>query len=150
MGFHFEGGSELARNLDLLPDRVSRRVQRDALLAGAAPVRQQARATAPRAPGAPDIADNIGASTALGPNGEPAVAVGPVVGFHYGIWLEEGNSRQGAQPFMRPSLDSETTRALKVIGEHLWDAIRSRGFALSSSKTSSGPVLGGPGGAGIL
>lgn len=145
----FEGGEALARELEGLSTRLSRRVQRDALLAGAEPIQARARAIAPRDPGLPDMADNIGASTALGPSGEVAIAVGPTKDFFYGLWQEEGNSVHGASPFMRPALDSEAQGAIKIIGEHLWDGLRSRGRGLFSSRTSAGPVSGGPG-SGIL
>jgi HK97 gp10 family phage protein len=158
----FQGGKELAAALAQLPDRASKRVQRDALLAGAEPVIARAEALAPRAPGEPDMADHIVASTATGPHGEPAVAVGPSRAFFYGIYQEEGTSRHGAQPFLRPALDGESGAAIRATVPVLAAAIIRKapgglrlgdyvgGGGSTGGGFTGGPIIAGPGGGGIL
>lgn len=130
-----EGGQELARRLRALSARASRKVQRDALYAGAEIIRQDASDIAPRAPGAPDIAENIGISTARADDREAvAVAVGPTRGFRYGFYQEFGTRFHGAQPFMRPAFDRNQQRVLGAIQRELWMALRSE---------TGGPNTGG-------
>jgi HK97 gp10 family phage protein len=131
-----EGGDRLARTLRELPDRVNRRMQRDALMVAAEPIRGAAAAMAPRAPGAPDLADNIRISNARPEDGSVAVAIGPSKNFFYGKFQEFGTSRHGAQPFMRPAWDREGTKALQTIKSALWKALLRRGFG--SARTSGG------------
>jgi HK97 gp10 family phage protein len=131
-----EGGAELARNLNSLSTRLSRRIQTDALIEGAGPIQKSASAFAPREPGKPDLADNIGISPLRG--GDPAVAVGPTKDFYYGLFQEEGTTRHGAQPFMRPAFDSEAQRSLAIIGMALWRELAGRGF--SRTVESDGPI----------
>lgn len=140
----FTGGKELAATLRALPDAVERKMILEALEEAAEPMRARAAQLAPRAPGAPDLADNIGISVAnrLGDVGggrwqarhdeEHAVAVGPTKNFFYGIFQEYGTSRHRAQPFLRPAFDSEAPRALTSFAAALWKAIKgSRGVSTS-------------------
>ena len=131
-----EGGDKLAAALRELPNRVNRSVQREALIAGGELIRQQASVYAPRAPGAPDLADNIGISNARPDDGSVAIAIGPTRGFFYGHFQEFGTSRHRAQAFMRPAYDSEGPRALKVIASELWAALIRRG--VGSGRASGG------------
>lgn len=155
-----EGLDRLAQTLNALPTRVSRSVQREALIAGGEPMRQQASVKAPREPGAPDLADNIVISNARPADGSVAVAIGPTTGFFYGYFQEFGTSRHRAQAFMRPAFDSEGVRTVKIIAAELWTALVKRGFG--SARTSGGGIgdsvapirpirpVGGTGGGGLL
>lgn len=141
--FKFEGGRELASALRSLPEALSRDVLINALTEAAEPMRQRMSQLAPREPGKPDIADNIGISVAnrLGDVGggrwearhedEHAVAVGPTKNFFYGIFLEYGTVKMRAQPFMRPAFDTEAPRAFSQIGNRIWAAIRDRAMSTS-------------------
>jgi HK97 gp10 family phage protein len=133
-----EGGAKLAATLRSLPDRVNRSVQREALREAGELIRARASAMAPRAPGAPDLADNIGISNARPEDGAVAIAIGPTKGFFYGYFQEFGTSRHGAQSFMRPAFDGEGGRGLKVIMASLWSALVRRGFG--STRGSGGGV----------
>lgn len=140
----FEGGQELAAALRTLPSRVSKRIVKEALTDGAEPMRRRMSALAPREPGAPDIADNIVTGTARGEEG--GVSVGPRKGlFFYGVFLEFGTIKMGAEPFMRPAFDSDALTGLGIIGQRLWQALAGRGIGRSVRDTS-GPISAGPGG----
>lgn len=134
-----EGGAALAKALDQLPLKTSPRVMRSALRQGGEVIRAHAASIAPRAPGAPDIADNIGMSTARAQDNDvAAIKVGPTKpGFAYGVPLEFGTANMGAQPFMRPAFDTERERALEAIRQALWKALIALGV-VASARTSSG------------
>lgn len=137
----FAGGKGLAAALRTLPQALSRSIVLEALKEAAEPMRSRMAQLAPREPGKPDIADNIGISVAnrLGDVGggrwqarhdeEHAVAVGPTKDFFYGIFQEYGTSRHRAQPFMRPAFDGEAPRALPQLGNRIWAAIRDRAMS---------------------
>lgn len=135
-----EGGDRLARTLRELPQRVNREVQRAALREGGELIRARASSLAPRAPGAPDLADNIGISNARPGDGSVAIAIGPTRGFFYGFFQEFGTVRHRAQAFMRPAWDSEGPRALKVIAAAMWTALIKRGVG-SGRGTGTGAGL---------
>lgn len=141
----FEGGEELARTLNALPAELTRKIVLAALFLAAEPMRRSASSFAPREPGAPDLADNIGVSVAdrIGSveggrwaareDQQHAVAVGPTKGFYYGLFQEYGTVRHVAQPFMRPAFDAEATTALTILSDELWWAIR-RGIPANAEK----------------
>lgn len=145
VSFKFEGGSELAKTLSELPRRTSRQVQREALRAGADPVRSAASRNAVRRAGRPDLADEMVIGNARSKaRDEVVVAVGPnkeertdqertfdVQGF----FVEYGTADTPAQAFLRPSL-SELPRSLSIIRERLWHALVSRGFSTRSTPGS--------------
>jgi HK97 gp10 family phage protein len=137
----FEGGEQLARTLRALPDRTSRRVQLEALKAAAEPMAADASNLAPRAAGAPDLADNIRVMGARGAatQGLPAVAYGPTTAFFYGFFQEFGTRRHAAQPFLRPSFDRGINGALGEIRGRLWRALIARG--LGGGRSSGGGGL---------
>lgn len=139
---HFEGGEELAAALDRLSTRVSRRLLREALIEGAEPIRRRAGHLAPRAPGAPDLADNIGISVSRSED-EATIAVGPTQGFFYGLFQEYGTVHHRAQPFMRPAFESEANRALGIVGQALWRELAGRGVSRSGSVDGPMESLGG-------
>lgn len=147
----FEGGQQLAKRLQQLPLNVGRRTMLQALKDGAEPIQERAADLAPRAPGAPDLADHIVVATVRGE--DPTVAVGPTREFLYGFYQEFGTSRHSAQPFMRPAFN-ESPKSLGIIGGALWRALIGQGQSSrigqgdsESFATSRAPSLrGGPGG----
>lgn len=145
----FEGGEELARNLNALPAALTKKIVMEALTAGGLPMAARAGQLAPREPGAPDLADNIGVSAAsrIGSTaggrwrareeGEFAVAVGPTAHFFYGLFQEYGTVRHGAQAFMRPAFDAVAPQSLGIVGQELWRAVRAQ------IRPVSAPAFGG-------
>lgn len=127
------GGPALAKALRALPDRVSNRVMKAALLNAGRPIRDAAAQKAPRRPGAPDIAANIGMHPARAERaGEVAVLIGPTIGFFYGSFLEFGTSKMQAQPFMRPAFEAGWQRALNTMNGLIWGALaRDQGVGAS-------------------
>lgn len=132
------GGKELAARLRALPEAFTRAVVIGALTESAELMRARMAQLAPREPGAPDLADNIGISVAnrLGDVGggrwearhdeEHAVAVGPTKDFFYGLFQEYGTIHHAAQPFMRPAFDSEAPKALTALTQELWKPLRDK------------------------
>ena len=112
----------------------------EALRAGAEPVKERMRAMAPRAPGAPDLADNIGVGVAR-VGEEAAIAIGPTKNFFYGLFQEEGTSRHGAQPFARPALDATQQEALGIVGATIWHELIRRGAVSTRSSGGGGGLL---------
>jgi HK97 gp10 family phage protein len=156
ISMRIEGGDKLAEILDAIPKRASRDRQRDALLAGGELIRARAASLAPRAPGAPDLAENINIGTVRSSvEGEVSVGIGSGRYFFYDMFQEFGTSRHSAHPFYRPAMDSEAAKAIKVIGLSLWSALTAGGFTSArigqgSSESFAGPrepmVFGGPSG----
>lgn len=132
VSMRIEGLDALAKALDGLPMRVQRREMRAILTEAAEPIRQQAEADAPHAPGAPDIKANIGISVAQTSRyidlkqEVAAVAIGPVEGFAYGLPLELGTIDTAAQPFMRPAFDEAKNETLEMIADGTWDVLFNR------------------------
>lgn len=127
-----DGGAQLARELNALPRRVARPVLRGALTAGAEPIRRAMAATAPRAPGPPDLADHMVISNTrveglLENDKTAAVAVGPEREFYYGFFQEVGTADHAAQPFARPGFDQGAAQAVAIIARELWTALAARG-----------------------
>jgi HK97 gp10 family phage protein len=153
----FDGGEELARTLTALPAALSYRVLIEGLKEAAEPMRSAMGRNAPREPGAPDLADNMGISVAsrLGSTsggrwqareeGQAAVAVGPTKNFFYGLFQEYGTKRHGAHPFARPAFDSEAPKALEIMKRVYWTILASKGIHRGMS-TGGVPVSGGVGG----
>lgn len=141
----FSGGQQLVKALGALPAAVSMKAQRNALRAGAEPIRAAAAQMAPRGPDAPHIADNIviGIPTsALADvrDEDAVVAVGPQKDYFYGFFWEFGTIKHGAHPFMRPAFDTKAPAALVIIGQQLWAEIRKateRIFAQQSNTTGA-------------
>lgn len=157
IGMKFEGGQELASGLRQLSQRVSRSIQYKALRAGAAPVQQSAKASAPYQPGSPDLRENIGVSIARSRDGDAALAVGPTKGFAYGLPQEIGTSKMPAHPFMRPAFDTQQGAALSAVNLVLRGELIRRDVLGSARTVPQGTseadvlpeapsVIGGPGG----
>lgn len=141
----FTGRQALAAALRALPDAVSLKVQREALKAGAEPMRAMAASLAPRGPDAPHIADNIVIGIPTGQLADVSdeaavVAVGPEKKYFYGFFWEFGWIFHPAHPFMRPAFDTQAQVALTIIGRQLWASIAkasARLFAQQSAVTGS-------------
>ena len=147
-----EGGAQLAKALQSLPDRVSTRVLRSALIEAAEPMRDRMIALAPREPGKPDIADDIliqpvtrfrDDSDSVGDlvrveEGSAAVVIGPTKPFFYGKFLEYGTARMAPRPFMRPAFDTEGIKALQRVTASIWRALTKAGAGSSSSPSGTG------------
>ena len=151
VGMRIEGLAELARTLNSLPQRTSRRVQQEALLDAGEPMRAGISSRAPREPGAPDLADNINLAPLRKQAGSEDVSVG--IGpssrfFFYDTMQEFGTSRHGAQPFYRPAFDAEAERVIKTVADRMWTALASKG--IHRPTMPGGSITGGPGGGGLL
>ena len=132
-----DGGDKLAKTLQDLPNRVNRSVQREALKSAAEIIRSNVAAKAPREPGTPDLADNIGIATDVRPGGgDVGVGIGVPRGFFYDWFNEFGTVKQSAKPFWRPAFDSEGQRAIKVMAGAMWEALIRKG--IGSGRGSGG------------
>lgn len=139
-----QGSADLQKRLLELPKSLSMSVQRQALIAGAEPIRAHAASLAPRdeQAGPPHLADHIvvGVQSArkLRSAGLSAaeediaasgltVEVGPALqpsDHFYGYFQEFGTVHHPAQPFMRPAFDTQARASLNLVLASLWAAIR--------------------------
>lgn len=129
--FTATGMEELKRKIAGLPTAVSRKVQLQALRAGAEPIRSMASTLAPRGDDAPHMADNIvivtptaRASEANGLFDTAVVWIGPLARFFYGYFQEFGTAFHPAQPFMRPAFDTQGRVSLRIIAAEAWAALK--------------------------
>lgn len=130
-----QGASDLAKRLKQLPDAVSRKVQLEALTAGAEPIRSAAAHLAPRGhQGAPHLADDIVISAPSLAQlerrdrfEETVVEVGPSItpnDHFYGFFQEFGTKHHAAHPFMRPAFDVNVGTSLNRVLSAFWLSIR--------------------------
>lgn len=136
---------DLTKRLDALPHALSFKVQQDALVAGAEPIRAEAASLAPRDDGpGPHMADNIiidrltAGEVERGVDfkgHETVVEIGPTIKHFYGYFSEYGTSRQGARPWFRPAFDTKQGAAWNIISARLWEGIRK--FAGSPSSVGT-------------
>lgn len=120
--FHMrvEGLSELKSKLDQYSKRVSKQMQRNALLVAVEPARRAIANWAPVEPGKPDLRDTIISSAVRGEDSDVvSVAVGPSKSGYYGSFQELGTSRHAAQPFVRPGFDETVTEVAESIADEL-------------------------------
>lgn len=144
------GWTDLARGLGQLPTRVSKRVVRAALMAGGQPIASMASQKAPRAPGEPDLADNIIVAPARSPRGDAStttVAIGPRASFGprshvYPTAQELGTAFHEAHPYLRPAFEARAHGALGIIGSAIMAALITRDVV--------GSTRGSGGGGGLL
>lgn len=125
----FQGGAELKRALDRAGAELTRTLVIAALKEAADPIRRDMAARMARGERAPHAADNVIVAVVNEIDGEKlaplefAVGIGPTKDFWYWFFQEFGTVRHSAQPAMRPAFDAGAQRALKDIGNGLWDAI---------------------------
>lgn len=106
-------------------------VLKRALMVGAEPIRDEARAIAPRSEGpGGHMADGIkiGSARTIAP-GHVQVRIGLKDDLWYGIFPELGTSKMAAQPFMRPALDTKRNEALRIFGEEVRRHLTGRGVS---------------------
>lgn len=124
----FEGGDELARELNALPAKVARQTQLDALKAAAEPIRAAMQADAPVdlvSRHQEQLYESMTISTVRADGDQSAeIAVGPSRRVFWGLFQEYGTVHHSAQPFARPAFDAHRGTALRLIGQRLWDALR--------------------------
>jgi HK97 gp10 family phage protein len=145
-----EGGQQLAATLNNLSKRLSNQVLRQALLKAGEPMRASAASMAPRAPGAPDIADHIALSP-LTRRKVATVAMGPSAGARgdqaartfgeQGFFLEYGTARMPAQPFMRPAFDKGARAAVRGVISEAWQILTRRGGSTTRGSGGGGGLL---------
>lgn len=146
IAMRFEGGKELAAALAKLPERASRRVQREALREAGEPMRAHMASTAPYDPKTKvHLRDEIVLANARVESGEPAIAIGPSKRVFWGAFQEDGTAFHAAQPFMRPAFDVIAPKSLQILGAALWRELAGRGIRPSMG-TASDSVASGPGG----
>lgn len=142
---HVEGGAELDRILSGLSTRLSKKILREALADGGEPMRRLIEQRAPRAPGAPDLADHMVIAAVRDQDNEASVGIGPDdTFFFYDLFQEYGTARNKAQPFYRPAFDEAAPEAVDIIGDELWRQLTARGFGVRTANVPT-PVqsLGG-------
>lgn len=137
----FKTSGDLDKALMEWAKPVQRAVKLQVLREAGEPIRSRMAALAPRSDEAPHIYQNVVMSPARSVDGvrlredEAALAIGPDgrVAAH-GILQEFGTAHHGPQPFARPAWDSESPRALRILGDVLWNAVKKRnGTARSTS-----------------
>lgn len=137
INLEFEGGAELAANLRTLSTRLSRRIVTEALREAAEPMRKQMSRMAPHEPGKPDLRDAMSISRAMGADSqEVAVAVGPTRSGFYGSFQELGTKHHAAQPFLRPSFDSNVQPSLRILAAAVWRELAAKGIGRSVTSTA--------------
>jgi HK97 gp10 family phage protein len=138
-----EGGDQLAAALAQLSTRLSKSILRDALLDGGEPMRALVARNAPRAPGAPDMADHVVIAAVRDRENQASVGIGmDSKEFFYDLFVERGTSRMKARPFYRPAFDEKVPEAIDLIGQELWRQLTARGLgfrAASAPSSVSGP-----------
>jgi HK97 gp10 family phage protein len=136
-----KGGEELAKNLDKLSIAPQKRIVREALRAGAEPMRLYMEQQAPRGdPAAPNLAQSMAISSAMPIEGDIAtVKVGPTRDVHYGRFQEFGTARHSAQPFMRPAFDSKAEQSVRIVQNELWRLVVLAGVH-DSARTAGGGI----------
>lgn len=131
---HTWKGDDMGKAFRALSSAVTRQIAVDALKSAAEPIRASAAAAAPRSAGpGPHLADNIViAESKFGASGNEAgadmatVVIGPSHkpdDLFYGMFQEFGTANHPAHPFMRPAWDSHKRTSMKIVAQHIWQAI---------------------------
>lgn len=133
------GFREMAERLKQLPERVAKNALRRAVAAGAAEVRNQARANAPVDTGEmkrdiqqkreKDQRGNFMAKYSIFVrSGKKSRLSGRARDVQkdsfYWKFVEFGTSKMPAQPFLRPAFEAKKEEALRIIGEKLDEGIQ--------------------------
>lgn len=125
----FQGGEAMKRALDTAGSALTKTIVLAALREAADPIRRDMAARMARGADAPHAGDNVIVATVNEIDGEKlaplefAVGIGPTKDFWYWFFQEFGTVHHAAQPAMRPAMDAGAQRALRDIGNGLWDAI---------------------------
>ena len=119
------GDAELQKLLNALPEKVQKKIMRQALREAAKVVAAEARARAPVGTGT--LRDSIKVRAAKGKRGTIGAEVVTGEGYFqgktfYGAFIELGTRKMGAKPFLRPAAAAARGRAIAVVAE----AIRTR------------------------
>lgn len=111
------GGREIEKALRDLPQKTARNVLRGMVRAGAAPIRDEARALVRRKTGLG--AKSIVTRAGRAPDRNSAVAKVTVLGRAFYLrFLEFGTRYIKAVPFLRPAADSKNQEAVKAMGTY--------------------------------
>lgn len=138
----FEGGDKLAATLAGLSTRLSKQILREALKKGGGPMRTLTAQMAPRAPGAPDMADHVVIATVRDQENQASVGIGmDSKEYFYDLFQERGTARHKAQPFYRPAFDEKAPEAVAIIGAELWRQLIARGFTGTRTAPDGGGLL---------
>ena len=113
-----DGLDRVRAHLGRLPDGVARRADEATRKAAQDTVRL-ARQRAPVDTGA--LRSSITMRTSRDADGVEA-RVGPTV--RYARWVEEGTSRMGPQPYMRPAFDANRTRYVTALQQIIQQELR--------------------------
>lgn len=144
IGAKVEGTQELARACATLSRGVSTKMLIQALMEGAELLSATMSDLAPRAPGKPDLADNIVAAPLRGRergSDQAAVGIGPSsTFFFYDLFQEFGTVRNQAQPFYRPALDTQGQQALFAILSAIRRELLERGAIASARSAAAGSL----------
>lgn len=142
IAMRWEGADELLANLQATSKAFQRETIEDALLEAAEPIRRDVSRTARRAPGLPDLADNIVAAKLKKARGLPEFQVGIGVprGFFYDWFLEFGTVHHRPFPMYRPPFDAGVPGALGTVGAAIWRELAGRGISRTVQGTT--PVSG--------
>lgn len=126
------GLKELDRALNELPSATGKAVLRKVLKEAGEPIARAARAGAPTEEGylieSIDVSPKLsrrqaGLHKAMYPDDRASAEMFVGTNNPAGVQQEFGNSRHGAQPFMRPAWDSQKEQALFIIEHLLWTEI---------------------------
>lgn len=124
MTIHLSGFRELEDRLRRLPETVQRDYMNDAVAAGGELVLAEAVLRAPVEFG--DLVESLMLRVTRQRNtgGDPRAEVGPSKEEqHVGRFQEFGTAHHGAQPFLRPALETRGREAIQVIGDVLRDRL---------------------------
>jgi HK97 gp10 family phage protein len=155
-----KGGKELARVLKLLPKEIGAKVLSSALMTSSNVIAKEIKARAPVREGGLKSFGGGRKSAARRRAGEGRLggflksqvkrrrlqratnkqaAVGITLGTaFYWKWLEFGNSRQPARPFVRPAFDDSVRPAIRTLTEDLAKKIEKAAVKLAGKFKTSG------------
>ena len=136
--FELQGASQMAANLGTLSVTLQRRIMRQALVDGAAPLRASMMRHAPRGdPEAPNLADSI----AIQPGRRPSVAVGPTRDIDYARHNEFGTIYKSAHSFMRVAVDESARHVWPIAARTIRTELLERGLGSVRAGSTGGGLL---------
>lgn len=117
----FSGHNELLKNMENLSEEVRNRAKKEAIMAAAEVVKEEASRRAPV--DTRKLKDSIIIQTVEDNELVTEAKVGPNKKAFYGMFVEYGTRRVKAQPFLRPAFDENQDKIHEVITEKLGQAI---------------------------